>query len=188
MFRLLPALIKLSPLVLLPIQFCEISQYQPASTAHFQKSEAGKLQLLFKLDNDYFKPGSISIISPNKLQARFGIASADLMRYKHRSFDIVINDDMDGTFSLREGATCIESFNVKSDSSQIPPNKTIIGLNKTEPEVKPGHNARQFFAFPYREILYQTIRNTFFHVPMWFVNERTGFVFAGIQHWLFNYR
>jgi len=24
------------------------------------------------------------------------------------------------------------------------------------------------FAFPYREILYQSIRNTFYHVPMWF--------------------
>lgn len=41
-------------------------------------------------------------------------------------------------------------------------NKEVILCNKNRKELTSG------FSFPYREQLYETIRNLFFHVPMWF--------------------
>jgi heme exporter protein C len=72
---------------------------------------------------------------------------------------VVLNDDYDGTFALRDAVTFVKSENVDSSF-------TALAIS-SEPEVK--NNKHQFECFPYREILYETIRNTFFHVPMWFV-------------------
>jgi heme exporter protein C len=53
-----------------------------------------------------------------------------------------------------------EPCGLGSTASTMPPMKACA--------VEVHQNKSAHFGFPFREILYQTIRNTFFHVPMWF--------------------
>lgn len=156
--RLAPGVTKVEPLTFKPdsLYTFSITGYN----AHFTERGAGKIQVLFKSGNDYFCPTQIKVLDDEHLLAFFGVSSKQQDSIVKDNFDVVVNDDMDGTFALREGTTLIRSKNVVSDS-------TANLANKCNIEVK--HNKHQFSAFPYREILYETIRNTFFHVPMWFV-------------------
>jgi heme exporter protein C len=67
-------------------------------------------------------------------------------------FDLFINDDADGTLVMASALATVDSL------STITPNSTITVKNEKE----------DHFAFPFQHILYESIRNLFFHVPMWF--------------------
>lgn len=67
-------------------------------------------------------------------------------------FDLFINDDGDGTLVMASAIATTDS------TSSITPNNTITVKHETE----------DYFAFPFQHILYESIRNLFFHVPMWF--------------------
>lgn len=67
-------------------------------------------------------------------------------------FDLFINDNADGTLVMASAIATTDS------TSSITPNNTITVKNETE----------DYFAFPFQHILYESIRNLFFHVPMWF--------------------
>ncbi len=127
--------------------------------SHFTSPDAGKVQLWFKNRSNYYAPLSYKVVSNEKIEAQFAISSLQQDSFKPASIDVVINDDLDGTFALRDAITLVKLSEVDSSS--------IALLTATEPEV--NNNKHQVVCFPYREILYETIRNTFFHVPMWFV-------------------
>src|SRR5690242_15947097 len=82
--------------------------------SHFTSPEAGKVQLWFKSGADYYCPKQVKILSDNTLQAQFDISSQQQQAIKDINFDIVLNDDIDGTFALREGTTLIKSQTVDS--------------------------------------------------------------------------
>lgn len=124
---------------------------------HFDKQN--NLQLWFKSGGDYYCPQAVSITSATTLQATFAVSSLQQDSIKDINFDVVMNDDVDGTFALREGVTLIKSTAID----------TLPHESAKVCEVVVQNNKHQLFAFPYREILYETIRNTFYHVPMWFV-------------------
>jgi heme exporter protein C len=67
-------------------------------------------------------------------------------------FDLFVNDDADGTLVMASAIATSDS------TSSITPNNIITVKNETE----------NYFAFPFQHILYESIRNLFFHVPMWF--------------------
>ena len=180
-----------------PITFSSDSLYTfqvTAYNAHLKSPEAGKVQFWMKSGNDYYCPDSVRIINDNKAEVKFIISSLYQDSIKQPNFDMVANNDLDGTFALREGTTFIKtntgtkdsleaktiaqlddsiSSALKNDSKERITDASVLyagstgKLFKCAVEVK--HNKHQFTAFPYREILYETIRNTFFHVPMWFV-------------------
>lgn len=125
---------------------------------HFTDRQAGITQVWFKNVNNYFCPDTIRVVDNNKTEVTFGIPSALQDTFRYSNFDIVINNDIDGTFALRDAVTLLKTEKPKSD--------TTLALQFCSPEVK--NNKTSLFVFPYREILLQTIRNTFFHVPMWF--------------------
>ena len=154
-----------------PLSFSSDSLYTfdiSAYHTHFKDPKVGKVQLWFKSGNDYFEAKSIELISGDKARVKFGVGSIQQDSLKTNNFDIVGNDDIDGTFSLREGIALIKSAKVDSSSKFL----------ATKGVVEVVHNKHQFLAFPYREILYESIRNTFFHVPMWFV--MTALVFFSL--------
>lgn len=126
---------------------------------HFKS--AGDVQLFLKNGMKYYAANTVNAQSDNELSAVFAIAFEQQDSFEKQSFDIVINDNIDGTIALREGLTLIKADHFDS---------TLIANNFmakiTKPEVK--QNKFTSFAFPYREILYQSIRNVFYHVPMWF--------------------
>lgn len=134
--------------------------------AHFKSDSAGKVQLFFKNGNKYFLPQQLQVISNNELQATFALGSAQQHTITPSSFDVVVNDNVDGTFALRDALTLSKAKDVDTAGT--------LTAQLTEPSVE--HNKHNLFCFPYREILYETIRNTFFHVPMWFVMTMLTFV------------
>lgn len=76
---------------------------------------------------------------------------------KVKAYTIYLNDKADGTFFLLNGLT------MNSDTTGV------ASVTKTSCKPAASTAAKQdFHALPYRELLYETIRNLFFHVPMWF--------------------
>ncbi|MFN8308482.1 MAG: cytochrome c biogenesis protein CcsA [Chitinophagales bacterium] len=118
----------------------------------------GNLQVFFKEGANYFKPDDVSVLSETTLMVPFTMNSTQFHYASVPALDVIVNDDLDGNVTLREGLVLSkETIDTARNGAEA---KAIT------PEVK--HNKFQSFAFPYREILYQSIRNTFYHVPMWF--------------------
>ena len=141
--------------------------------SHFNSAGAGKVQLWFKNRFSYYAPISFKIIDNENAEAQFEVGSLQQDTFKPASIDVVLNDDVDGTFALRDAITLVKATTV--DTSLYLYSSRIF-LQATEPEVKSNHH--NLICFPYREILYETIRNTFFHVPMWFA--MTMLLFASV--------
>ncbi|HLP21572.1 MAG TPA: hypothetical protein VK174_14765, partial [Chitinophagales bacterium] len=112
-----------------------------------------------------YAPLSFKVIDNDRAEAQFAVNVLQQDSFRPGSIDVVINDDLDGTFALRDAITLVKTQaadSTVSDSAKA----GVALLTTTEPEVKSNHH--NLTCFPYREILYETIRNTFFHVPMWF--------------------
>lgn len=152
------------------------------------------MQFWLKSGNDYFCPDSISLRDNEHAAVKFYVNSFYQDSVSSPVIDIVANDDIDGTFAFRDGVVFRKFEKSKLDSIQakrlsrlqdsmstalsadngdhvtdadiwLVPDKKAK-LSKCIIEVR--HNKAQLVVFPYREILYESIRNTFFHVPMWF--------------------
>ena len=161
MVPLAPGVTKVEPITFGPdsVYTFNITGYH----THFKDAKAGKVQMWFKSGTNYYLPIALNITSDEKLEAKFGVNPNEQDSLQKGNLDIVVNDDLDGTFALREGVTFIRS---QADSG-LKVDSLFPNLRVANVEVK--HNKHQFLAYPYREILYESIRNTFFHVPMWFV-------------------
>ena len=121
--------------------------------------DAGDVQVWFKNGTDFYCATQVTPIINSTAKVSFRINDLDRSRLTNQSFDIVVNDKIDGTITLRDAVALLPLRATVVDSS----------LAKT-PACNPEVAVARFhhFAFPYREVLYQTIRNTFYHVPMWF--------------------
>jgi heme exporter protein C len=126
------------------------------SNSHLKSSD-GKTGLWFKNGTTYFCPDSLIFVNDNMALAKFRVSSEQ--QFSQSNFDVVINNKTDGTFALREAVTLI------ADSTKL---DSLSSVEAHECEVEVESNKHSGFAFPYREILYESIRNTFYHVPMWF--------------------
>lgn len=125
---------------------------------HFTDVAANQTQVWFKNDNNYFCPTEVKVIDNTLLEVKFAVPAASQNTFRYANFDVIANNDIDGTFALRDAVTLIKSKKEVSD--------TALQMTYCIPEVE--HNKTSLLVFPFREILQQTIRNTFFHVPMWF--------------------
>jgi heme exporter protein C len=125
---------------------------------HFQ--DAKDVQVWFKNGTDFYCAGKTELGGNDIMKVTFSFPKKNITKSGSHSFDVVVNDKLDGTISLRDAVTVfpIAVTDSSGDSSAIKATCT--------PEVAVGKLSK--FAFPYREILYQSIRNTFYHVPMWF--------------------
>lgn len=175
--------------VVYPGQFYPDSTYTFTVTGyrtHFANADAGKVQLWFTNGGKFYVPQSIKVLDDSRIQASFGLSAAQYDSLKQPTFDIVANDDYDGTIVLREGVAIeayvepVDTNPIKFDSivevkdaivskgtelATVTPT-TYADAKTEEPVVK--HSDNRHFIFPYREILEESIRNTFYHVPMWF--------------------
>ncbi len=120
---------------------------------HFDEDDRS-LNVLLKNENNLICASNVTVIGSTLLNVEFGIPP-DLRTVSKRDFyNLVIYNETDGTFFLRN------AFSVQRHDEQ-----EGIGFNCTtilKNELPKG------VVIPYREILYESIRNLFFHVPMWF--------------------
>ena len=127
-------------------------------STHFK--DAGDLQVWFKNGVDFYCADKIQAVSNETVKVSFNLPKKNIAKLASKSFDLVINDKLDATVSLRDGVTvfdkqCNDSLSDSSPAKATCPNEAAVLKSSA-------------FTFPYREILYQSIRNTFYHVPMWF--------------------
>lgn len=116
----------------------------------------GNTQVFVKAGSQYFCAEEVQLVDEKTLLFSFSFNQLTAEQNKDNNFDIIVNDDKDGTIALRESLLLIASS--VQDTTPV----------KQPCEVTVQNNLYQGFSFPYREILYESIRNTFYHVPMWF--------------------
>lgn len=108
-------------------------------------------QVFLEHDGFYLCTEITEVIASDRL--RFRVEVPDTLRMTF--FNVHVNNDHDGT-SLLENA-----FTVKGAVS-VPAHRA----DGCRPSVKT--NERVAFGFPFQPIIFETIRNLMFHVPMWF--------------------
>jgi hypothetical protein len=135
MVPLSPGISKIEPLKFSPdsIYTFSISAYH----THFKDPGAGKIQFWFKSGNEYYQAKELHILSSDKAEVNFGVGSNKQDSLASASFDVVGNDDIDGTFALREGITLIKAAKVDSSSP----------VTATTGPVEVVHNKHQFLLF-----------------------------------------
>lgn len=120
---------------------------------HFQDDD-NSLEVILKNEDNLICANMVEVINGRQLNVDFGLPQDLYVQGKKDYYHVIISSEKDGTFFLRDG------FAIEKKDT-IPGIKLLCATNLM---IKaPGH-----ITFPYREILYETIRNLFFHVPMWF--------------------
>lgn len=127
--------------------------------AHYQ--DAKELKTWLKLDSVHYIAGeNIQVASQNRLKADFQIPSYfPTNRSGFADLTLILDNEIDG-YSLLPDAVLINDLNVVLDTLLAPIGKwetSLVGIHQKE-----GYN------FPFRNILEETIRNLFYHVPLWF--------------------
>ena len=125
---------------------------------HFK--DAADVQVWFKNGTDFYCADKTIAIENGLLKVAFSFPKKSTTKLIGKSFDLVVNDKLDGTVSIRDAVTVFLRQSADSTADSTSAKATC------SPEVAVAKFSQ--FAFPYREILYQSIRNTFYHVPMWF--------------------
>lgn len=164
---LAPGIPNVSPLTFKPdtLQTFTITGYN----THFTSPKAGKVQLWFKNDANFYCPDSIIVVDDNTILATFAVGAWQQDSLKRSNFDVVVNNDVDGTFALREAVTLIKKQIAPIDSNTVVEDIKLAPIIAAKCTPSVNTDKHKLFAFPYREILYESVRNTFYHVPMWFI-------------------
>lgn len=164
---LAPGIPNVSPLTFKPdtLQTFTITGYN----THFTSPQAGKVQLWFKNGPDFYCPDSITIVNDNTIEAKFAVGAWQQDSLERSNFDVVVNNDVDGTFALREAVTLIKKKVAPIDSNTVVEDIKLAPIVAAKCTPSVNTDKHSLFVFPYREILYESVRNTFYHVPMWFI-------------------
>ncbi len=110
-------------------------------------------------ENNYLSSNNIEVRDNNHIQIDFEIPEKSENIIGLDPLTLVISNEIDG-YALQPNAVSIKWEKITMDTLS----KSNSSWQKEMPEVFNSGN----FAFPYRNILNETIRNTFFHVALWF--------------------
>lgn len=111
-----------------------------------------------KLDNERaLAARSVEVLSVRELRADFQIPSYLPTPKKVQDFALIVDHQADGTSVLPSAVFITQDSIAPALGEQLWVNSTISDLHE-----------RWRLTFPFRNILAETIRNTYFHVPLWF--------------------
>lgn len=132
------------------------SSYLKIKTYNTNFQDAEKNKVWLKLPNDQLlRDEKVTIISQNELEASFYIPSTlPNFNAKQDALTLIVENEIDG-------------YTFYPDAVRV---NDVSGLmtNRNEYHDISKINQVESFKFPYRHILHETIRNTFFHVAIWF--------------------
>lgn len=152
---LAPGILKVEPEVLEP-GMNEDVRVHGYNTA-FEKGK--KPQVWLEIGKDSICGRNIEILSADELEADFYIPSG----LSHENIVLFTSTQEGGTFLLPD------AFFIEQGSAQ--------GSAPEEACRPTTYESSEAFDFPFRKILYESIRNLYFHVPMWF--GMMGLMFLG---------
>ncbi len=110
------------------------------------------------LDSSYaLRQDNVEVLGPTRLKVVFDLPAHLPIEALVTDVNLVINSDNDGAFVRPSAVTIAQpAIDLKQGQMAWTENK----LNQLE--------KLEEFRFPFRNILAETIRNTYFHVPLWF--------------------
>ena len=125
--------------------------------AHYTKAK-DSLEAWLKMDDEHFLSAkAITVIDDRKLTVQFNIPPYLPVKSRVQEFALIVQNDFDGASVLPN------ALFVTQDS--IDPDMGIRGWPDTAIS---GLTEKAGITFPFRNILAESIRNTYFHVPLWF--------------------
>ncbi|WP_020537668.1 cytochrome c biogenesis protein CcsA [Lewinella cohaerens] len=123
---------------------------------NFDKAE-DTLRMWLKMDNERsLAAKSIDVIGPRNARVAFNIPDYLPSSQRVQDFALVIDNPIDGA-SVRPNAVLITQDSIDPDQ----------GIQQWVNENMTGLHEKQGITFPFRNILGETIRNTYFHVSLW---------------------
>ena len=106
----------------------------------------------------YLCPDSIIVGEQERAELFFSIPDGFLSdEQRHYTVDLIVNNDLDGNIAFRNTIVAKQLIPSSLVGNEVPECSRTVNTKTTEG-----------ISFPNREILYESIRNLFFHVPMWF--------------------
>jgi heme exporter protein C len=110
-----------------------------------------------KQEEFLLKANAIEVINENQLQASFQLPSHLPDSRKVALFTLIVDNALDGATAIPSKIIMLQ------DSVDL-----ADGIRQWSSSDKPHFHSPNKMYFPYRNILVETIRNTFFHVSLWF--------------------
>ena len=122
----------------------------------YSKSPAEQIRVWLQFDAEQAVMGqNLKVLSDTTLEARF-ILPADLPRSRPSVLlNAILDHPYDGVSLLPSAVEVVRDTAASS------------AANWSQNPVTQLHIVKDF-SFPYRNVIYESIRNTFYHVPMWF--------------------
>ncbi|MFZ2898227.1 MAG: cytochrome c biogenesis protein [Saprospiraceae bacterium] len=122
------------------------------------KASTGQIRAWLKMDDNHVLAAhTILVQNERELKMLFFIPAYLPTQAKVTPFTLIIDDPVNGAHVLPSAVFVTQSFyNQELADLQWPPERI------TDLHVQKG------FSFPFRNILKETIRNTYYHVPLWF--------------------
>ncbi|MEO1262562.1 MAG: cytochrome c biogenesis protein CcsA [Bacteroidota bacterium] len=124
----------------------------------FYRKVPEELKAWLKMEgNNALAATKIEVINDRELNVDFSIPAYLPTKRKVQAFTLIVDSPSDGAAILPEGIYVTQENvdSVAADSTWI--NSEITHLHE-----------KDSVTFPYRNILYETIRNLYYHVPLWF--------------------
>ena len=125
--------------------------------SHFEKAQ-DSLRAWLKMDNERALAASkIEVKNDQEMTLTFDVPEYLPLNSKVKDFSMVLDNEIDGA-SVLPSAVFVTQDSIDPEMGQaVWRNSKVDNL----------HNKTQI-TFPFRNILSETIRNTYFHVPLWF--------------------
>ncbi len=132
----------------------------------------GKIRAWLKMDNELsLLATEVKAISDNELAINFQLPSVLPSEKKQNEFVLVVDDPVNGASVLPSAVFITQEAISKAPAESIWTANLIENLHQ-----------REGMTYPYRNILSETIRNTFYHIPFWFA-MMIIFVISMIYSW-----
>ncbi len=134
----------------------EVSMKVQGYNSFYSKS-ANELRAWLKMGDRALAAKSIEVLNDRELMLQFSIPEHLPTQRKVQAFTLIVDSPTDGAAILPEGIYITQE---KVDSS-------AAAASWVNTEITNLHE-KGSITFPYRNILYETIRNLYYHVPLWF--------------------
>ena len=133
-----------------------ISMKVEGYNSFFTKSK-NELRAWLKMGEWSLAAENIKVIGDRELELQFSIPAFLPSKRKRQAFTLIVDNPKDGAAILPEGIFITQE---KIDTLAA---AAFWKKNKIE-----NLHEKSSITFPYRNILYETIRNLYYHVPLWF--------------------
>jgi heme exporter protein C len=126
---------------------------------HYTRGDAANIRVWLQYDSANALLGQhLRVLDDTTLQALFVFPSSLPRSTSSVMLNAIIDHPADGVSLLPD------ALELRRDTSAARPDKEVWSLHPVG-----GLHIVKDLSFPYRNVIYESIRNTFYHVPMWFV-------------------